>query len=228
MVYLTPKLGVIMLDTSFERIVGDIGNSKTFPFPVIYETVSGAFVSRVVDQFDNQLIQPFIDAAKCLESKGATVITTSCGFLALVQKEIEAAVNVPFLSSSLIQIPFVERMINGEVGVITARVASLTEAHFYGVSANVPSAIVGLEHYPSFRGAILEQSIPLNVAAIQEEVVQATQELLATYPHIKAIVLECTNLPPYREAIKEVSRLPVFDHRGLCLYVMSSSRTRDM
>ncbi|GAK07931.1 hypothetical protein JCM19038_1686 [Geomicrobium sp. JCM 19038] len=212
-----------MLDTTFDRIVGDIGNPDTFSFPVIYETVTGAVVSKVVHHYDDQLLQPFIEAAKRLEGRGATVITTSCGFLSRVQQEIERMLTVPFISSSLMQIPFIEQVVRGEVGIVTARATSLTEAHFNGVRSRMPTAIVGLEHYPSFRGAILEQSIPLDAIAIQEEVIQAAKELLVTNPFIKAIVLECTNLPPYREAIEKATKLPVFDLRGLCLYVMASS-----
>ena len=41
-------LGILMLDTRFPRIVGDIGNAETFPFPVIYQTLEGLGPSDAV------------------------------------------------------------------------------------------------------------------------------------------------------------------------------------
>ena len=105
-----PVVGILMLDTQFYRPVGDIGNPRSFSFPVIYHIVKQATVERVVKQGDPSLIQPFIEAGKELEAKGVRVITTSCGFLALFQKDIQKHLSVPFISSSLLQIPLVHHM----------------------------------------------------------------------------------------------------------------------
>ena len=43
-----PALGIIMLNTRFPRVVGDIGNPKTFAFPVRYRIVEQATVDQVV------------------------------------------------------------------------------------------------------------------------------------------------------------------------------------
>ena len=54
-------LGILMLDTNFPRIPGDIGNALSFDFPVLYKIVEGASVARVVDEGDTELLTPFID-----------------------------------------------------------------------------------------------------------------------------------------------------------------------
>ena len=79
-------IGIMMLDTSFTRISGDIGNPNTYNFPVLYKVVKGALPERVAINTDIKLINPFIEAAKELEELGVKAITTSCGFLALFQK----------------------------------------------------------------------------------------------------------------------------------------------
>ena len=119
-------LGVLMLDTRFPRLPGDIGNARTFPFPVRYRTVRGASPARVVMDRDPALLEPFIAAARELEAEGVRAITTSCGFLAMFQRELAASVRVPVFASSLLQVPLLYAMFGtqGKAGILTARAAS--------------------------------------------------------------------------------------------------------
>ncbi len=96
------ELGVVMLETRFPRPRGDIGNPSTFAFPVRYRVVAGASPRRVVVERDASLLAPFIAAARALQDEGAAAIATSCGFLALFQRELQAALAVPLWSSSLL------------------------------------------------------------------------------------------------------------------------------
>ncbi len=212
-----------MLDTKFERIVGDIGNPLSFDMPVVYKTVTGATVSRIVKEQDRKLIQPFIDAALELESEGVDAITTSCGFLALFQKEIAAETNVPFYSSSLMQIPLVHAIVGGPIGVLTARKASLTRQHLAQVDAEtVPTFIYGMDDMPSFTSAIVEETEPLHEENIEQEMVQTARQLYRNHPEIKGIVLECTNMPPYKQAIQKEVNVPIFDIFTLTDFVFRS------
>ena len=36
------SIGILMLETRFPRIPGDVGNARTWPFPVRYRVVPGA------------------------------------------------------------------------------------------------------------------------------------------------------------------------------------------
>lgn len=214
------KIGVLMLDTKFHRPVGDIGNHDTFSFPVVYKKVKGASVARVVKQGDPKLIIPFVKAARELENEGVKAITTSCGFLALFQKEIQNQLSVPFFSSSLLQIPLVSMIAGEPIGVLTASKLSLTAAHFKGVNVRNESIVVeGLEGMPAFAGAIIEEEIELDERAVAEEMQQVTTEWIAKNPDLKAIILECTNMPPYKQALREVTDLPIFDITTLVNYI---------
>ena len=218
-----PIIGILMLDTSFTRIPGDIGNPVSFSDPVRYKVVHGATVTRVVKEQDPTLIRPFIDAAKELQDEGVRMITTSCGFLALFQKDIGQELDIPFYSSSLLQIPFVHAIMGGPIGVLTARKASLTQRHFDAVGAGqVPLVVYGMDHRPAFTSSIVDETHALDPAKIETEMVETALALCQNHPDLKAIVLECTNMPPYKEAIQSAVSLPVFDIFTLTDFVLRS------
>ncbi|SDI35337.1 aspartate/glutamate racemase family protein [Natribacillus halophilus] len=213
-------IGILMLDTSFHRPKGDIGNPETFSFPVLYKTVNGATVARVMDSGDDALIDLFVKAGKELENEGAKAITTSCGFLAIFQKELQRALAVPFFSSSLLQIPFANRVTGGAVGVLTAKRLSLTTQHFKSVDVHHhPVVIEGMDDQPAFTSAIVNQTEALNVNAVTKEIKQVTTRLLENHPELSAIVLECTNMPPYKNTVQGIADLPIFDITTLMNYM---------
>lgn len=211
-------VGILMLETAFPRIPGDIGNATTFEFPVLYRPVSGALPRRLVLELDPALLQPFVDAARDLERAGVRAITTSCGFLALFHRQMAEAVSVPVFSSSLIQVPMVYRMLRSDqrVGILTANRSALTEQHFRGVgwsSDEIPVHVAGLEHTALFMPShhYPERYPEVDFAQVEAEVVDGAQRLVAEAPDIGAIVLECTNLPQHAAAIQRATGHPIFD-----------------
>ena len=104
-------VGILMLDTRFPRIPGDMGNATTFPFPVRYHRVTGANPDLVVRRGAEGLLPNFIEGARALEREGVGAITTNCGFLIKYQRELAAAVSVPVFTSSLLLVPLVHRML---------------------------------------------------------------------------------------------------------------------
>ena len=217
------SIGILLMDTSFVRIPGDIGNASTWDFPVHYKVVKGATYERVVVEGDPKLIQPFVEAARELERMGVKAITTSCGFLALFQRELTEAVNIPVFTSSLMQIPLAYGMLGRDqkVGVITANAHSLTPRHLRAVGAEeIPHVIAGLEGEKEFCRMISGPSYdPLK---IEEACVRVAKKLKRGHPEVGAIVLECTNLPPYAKAIQEATNMPVFDIVSLTNVVHSA------
>ena len=218
-------IGIILLDTVFPRLPGDIGNPETFPFPVLYEKVDVALPSRVVRDRDLALLSPFIEAAKTLERKGAKAITTSCGFLALWQKEMASAVNVPLFTSSLIQIPWAYEAMGrrGRIGVLTADRDSLTTDHLKGVEAErIPSVIRGMRLDSEFHRIYVRNNPDLDFSRAAKEVVAEATALVYDHPDLSAIVLECTNMAVFRKALREAVKIPVFDILTLIHYIHSS------
>src|SRR5699024_10693466 len=127
MMNMPKKLGILLLDTIIHRPMGDIGNPSTFPFPVDYKIVEGAMISRIVKQdTEMSVIDSFVAAGKELENQGVKAMATSCGFLAIYQKEIQQQLHVPFISSSLFKIPFTYLTAGCPISIITHSKARYT------------------------------------------------------------------------------------------------------
>ena len=206
-------IGVLTLDTVFPRIVGDVGNAKSYDFPVKFKTVKRATVTRVL-KGDKALLLPFIEAAKELEQEGVSAITTSCGFLSPFQKAIAKEVKVPVFTSTLMLLPLVHLMIgqNRKVGIITADSSSLTPSHFEGVGASdVPMVVEGLQNTREFAACFVKNGSSLDPEIVEREIVGAARRLVKKNPDVGAIVFECANLAPYSEAVNRETGLPVFD-----------------
>lgn len=222
-------LGILMLETRFPRIPGDIGNAATWPFPVLYRVVRGASPERVVIGGARGLLDAFIDAARDLVDLGAEAITTSCGFLAIYQKELAAAVRVPVATSSLMQVPWVQATLppGQRVGVVTVSGKSLTTAHLDGVGLPHDLPVAGTENGREFfRVMMRADAVDIDVAAAEQDILDAGRALVAAHPDIGAIVLECTNMPPYAAALAEAVGLPVYDIHSMINWFQLGLRPR--
>ncbi len=208
-------VGILMLDTRFPRIPGDMGNAATFPFPVRYQRVPGADPDLVVRRGAAGLLPAFIEGARQLEREGVGAITTNCGFLVTFQRELAASVRVPVFSSSLLLVPLVHRLLPParRVGIMTVNAGALTPAHLEGagIGPEIPIAVAGLETEKEFTRVLLGNELELDVDLAREEHIRVARRLVAQHPDVGALVLECTNMPPYSADIQRETGLPVFD-----------------
>ena len=208
-------IGILCLETYYGRPPGHIRNASTFQFPVMYRIVQGATARRVVKEADPELLNPFIKAAQDLEQEGVMAITGSCGFLALFQDELADSVAIPVFTSSLIQIPMVYRMLrrNQKVGILTASKSTLTEAHLKAVGAEaVPVCVAGMDDRKEFCEVVIEdRRQELDVPRLAAEVLAVVEGLAGDHPEMGALVIECTDLPPFARLIQEKIHVPVFD-----------------
>ena len=194
-------LGILMLDTRFPRIKGDIGNAASFDFPVIFQRLEGIGPSDAVAAHPDKprVMKALAANARKLAEAGAVGISTSCGFLALFQQELASVSPVPVATSALMLIP---TLTERKVGVITASARNLTPAHLIAVGAAADTPVEGMPEGGAFAATFLENGLTLDPGAVEAEAVAAGRSLLAKHPQVDAIVFECTNLPPYSAALK--------------------------
>ncbi len=205
------SVGILMLETQFPRIHGDMGNAMTWPFPVHYKVVRGASPEKIVRQDPREMVEEFIDAGRDLVAMGCDGITTNCGFLSLIQDQVKAALNVPVLTSSLMQIPLLQASLPSDktVGVLTISKDTLTPAHLEAAGAPKDTVVVGTDSGRCFTRDILGDAPEIDFEACRLDLLDAAEDLMS-HPNIGAIVLECTNMVPYASDIRRATGLPVY------------------
>ncbi|WP_280155150.1 aspartate/glutamate racemase family protein [Piscinibacter sp. XHJ-5] len=217
-------LGILMLDTRFPRPIGDVGNPDTFRragIPVRLRTVQGASPERIVRQADPALLQPFADAAMALVGEGATMLSTSCGFLSAYQATLSRAAGVPVITSSLLQTARFARP-----GIVTISAASLSPAVLDGAGVPAGTPVQGVEPGCEFQRRILADEPTLDLKQAQQDVVSAALELVEAHPLVTDIVLECTNMPPYRDAVAQATGRAVHDIETLLIEQWTALQAR--
>ena len=222
-------VGILLLDFTSPFVPGDVGNATTYDYPVLYKTVPGASVSRVL-RGDPALGDAVVEAAKELEAQGVKGISSDCGFFINYQEEVAKAVQVPVYLSSLMQVPFVASFLGKKrsVGVITADDTSLSNhvMAMTGIDHDRKIVVKGLQDEPEFGGKILKEADTLDSDKIEAETVKAAKEMVAENPDMGAIVIECSMLPPYSKAVQEATGLPVYDFITMIDYFQRGSHQK--
>jgi hypothetical protein len=218
-------LGILVLDTAFPRIPGDVGCAETFSFPTRRAIVATATPDAIVHAPDARLLPRFVAAGLELATAGCSGLVTTCGFLARWQSALAAALPVPVLSSALLQAPLIERTLprGRRVGVVTYSAADLDADVLTGAGVAPDTPVAGVDPEGYFARVIRGGAATLDRDRMTADVVAAARHLMAGHTDIGAIVLECANMPPYRDAVAAATRVPVFDaaqlvtwfHRGL-------------
>jgi len=206
------SVGIVMLDTQFPRIPGDIGNGLTWPFPVQYRVVRGAKPDNIVRGDPHSRVDDFIAAGRELVAMGCDGIATNCGFLVLLQEQMKQALGVPVATSSLIQAPMIAATLppDKHLTILTISSGSLTQAHLTAAGVPGGTPVVGTEGGREFTRAILGDEIEINFDAVRQDMCDAADALVAAHPDTGAILLECTNMVPYAADIRQRTGLPVY------------------
>lgn len=218
-------IGILLLDTSVPFIPGDVANATTYDFPVRFHKVPGFSVARAIGK-DPSIYDLLFEAALDLVGQGVRAVTGDCGFMALHQRRLARDLPVPVFLSSLLQIPFMLSIIgdNEKIGVITADSRSLDAALLAALKIDEAERLViqGLENKAQFYRFAIEESGELDPALVEAEVIDAGRTLLGRDCAIRAVLLECSLLPPYAAALAEAIRLPVFDYITMINHIYSA------
>ena len=221
-------LGILTLDTAFPRIRGDLGAADTFAFPVRHAVVRGAGVEEIVHRRGDTLLPLFVEAGRRLARAGCAGIGTTCGFLVRWQRELARALPVPVLTSALLQLPLVNATLpNGRrAGVVTYSAADLDREALLAAGADPSTPVAGVAPDGYFARTIRDGVATLDRTRMERDTIDAARQLAAAHPDVGAIVLECANMPPYRDAVAAATGLPVFDAAQLVAWFHAGLESR--
>jgi hypothetical protein len=202
------RLSVLQLDTHFPRIAGDVGCVETFQCELEIIRVPNATVGKVVTDDPTQLdLRSFQDA---LSKATGDLITTSCGFLAPLQSVLEPHCKVAFIASALGQLNYLSTLFSPqELSIITFDVAKLGLAHLPADCTEFEQSIFGLDVGSHLRDVISNDLTTLDDNMASDDVCFAFQQ--GTSSKTKAVILECTNLPPYKPSIRRIKPIAIYD-----------------
>ena len=210
-------LGIMLLDVHYPLIPGNVVNASTYTYPVRLKRVKGATTKRLFAN-DRTLLDDFVAAARELELEGVRAISGACGYFANFQKELAESVNIPVFMSALLQVPIVKLGLQADqkIGVICATKDGLKEETLraVGIEDSRSLVVAGLENTQEFGGLVKCTKHEFSNSKVRDEVVSAAKQL-AESNNIGAIVLECSDLPPYAADIQRAVNLPVFDYISL-------------
>ena len=201
------RVSVLQLDTDFPRVAGDVGCAETYRDAVEIIRMPSATVGQVVSNRPDLIdIAPIEDA---LRRATGDLIVTSCGFLSYWQTHLAGLTDKPVISSALTALDHLSMSyVAGEILILTYDEASLTPLHL-GAHADYATGITGLPDDMHLKQVIRENQTTLDVERAGREL--AAFIATAKKPCHKHLLLECTNLPPYKAQMQAVTGLPITD-----------------
>ena len=212
--------GILMLGSTTPRAPGDLGHALTFDFPVRYGSAPNfPFSDLVQGKSDN--LHYVIEAVNDLKNQGSRFVAADCGLFSAFHQDINAQCDIPFLSSSLMMIPFLKGIYTGKkIGVLTGDTRILSDRHLQPVGACLDDIVMeGLESSSEFQRVVIDHGDNLELPTLERDILQAGQRLIKKHPRIGAIILECTNLITFKQALQQQLGLPVYDMMSLVNWV---------
>ena len=213
-------VGILQLPANIPMLPGDVGNPTTFNFPVIYELIEEIDPFWVLAEKPHPVVmEKVIAACKRLTMQGVKSIIGNCGFFANYQPEVAASLDpgVQFFPSSLNQVPMLLNSVgsNKKVGILTASKKLLMPSPALKNVGVTDEDMKRLVVYGNEEGEqmkrITGETGAFNPKAFEKELVELTKTMMKEHPDVGAVVLECTEFPPYAHAIQDACRRSVWD-----------------
>lgn len=207
------KLTVLQLDTAFPRIPGDVASADSYDCDVDIVTIPAATVASIVtDQPECSDIRGFEAAIDTINDKAndGDIITTSCGFLCYWQKHLASRTRLPFISSALIDLPRLSAKYGQNLGILTFDASTLAKPAYADAMAGFDGYVLGLPADAHLRQVITQNAFKLDSQRAETEIIELVHNMMMD-TSIDALLLECTNLPPYKAALKAEFGIEIYD-----------------
>lgn len=219
-------LGILVMNISYPKLPGNVANATTYKYPICYKVLNFDDPMTLLSG-DKKLLDEIIRKGKELVEEGVRAIVCACGYFGHFQNELSEAFDVPVYTSSLLQIPLIKIGLKPKqrIGLICANKKHLTLEllQSIGVPNSDMLVIEGMDGKEEFN-RIQYNKQSFNNTKLCREIVETAVRMVKDYPDIGAILLECSDLPPYSVFVQNAVSLPVFDfitminwvHHSIC------------
>lgn len=209
------SVGIVYIEqVNYPLVPGNVVNAYTYGFPVRMKAVSNLTNTRLFNA-DPTIFDDIIDAAKTMvEKEGVRAICSACGFFGNYHKQVAAALDVPVAMSSLVQIPLIQAMLkpSQKVGILTANGTAMIPNLLSNCGITKTDNLVVKDALQTKEfAAVVDMRGNFNNGVARNEIVTAATQMVEDDPAIGAILLECSDMPPYAAYVQAAVQLPVFD-----------------
>lgn len=217
-----PGIGIMRIDYTYPPAMGDAAHPNSYYYRTPHAVVKGLTFEAA------QRGEPLTDAQRGamaaaigqLEAQPDMLgIAGDCGFLINYQADaVRLSTKVPCFISAVLQCPLLAAIFakDEQVLVLTANGPALAAVFprllrlcHVGQEDIARFVVDGCEALPGFEAVANAQKV--DVAKVQPHVVALVKKHLKANPKIRAVLLECTELPPYADAIRHDTGLLVLD-----------------
>lgn len=222
------SVGILYIDNVwYPMLPGNVVNGNTFDFPVRLRAVEGLDIENLFTTRE-QVAEMVLKAAKKLVCEGCRAVSSACGFFGNYQQLVAAELDVPVAMSSLMQIHSILPLLKPDqkLGILTADLSSLSDRLLQncGVTDRSRLVIRDLRHAPEF-SCILEGRGSFDNGRVEKEVVDQALACMEE-ADIGAILLECSDMPPYAWAVQAACGVPVFDFTTLIRWLHNAANQK--
>jgi len=228
-----PSMGIIRLDYCYPPALGDIDHIGTFNFDVYYKVVPGLTfeLCQKGERLQGKVEERFRQSIMWLiKEKNVKVITGDCGFMMYYQNFARslAGVSIPVVLSPICQLPSIACAFSYDEEII---IMTANEEHFMNMKKrlrhhynidpeNRRYNVIGCDKGRVDGFEAVSEGSRVDTAKVEKGVVKLAQESLIKHPKSTAFLFECTELPPYSDAVREATGLPVYDAITCCSAIM--------
>ena len=210
------SVGIIYIeDVYYPFVPGNVVNAYSYDFPGRRRGVPGLDIDRLFAA-DDSIADDIIKLGEhMIQYEGIRAMCSACGFFGNFHSEVAEALDIPVALSTIVMVPWIRSMIkpSQKIGILTADASSLKPKLFKSCRVGDTSDLIikDMRHEKNF-SAILEYRGKFDNAAVHQEITAKAMELLEENADIGAILLECSDMPPYAYAVQAATQLPVFDY----------------
>jgi hypothetical protein len=204
-----------MLEGKMADVPGCMACEATFPYPVRRKVVSGSHTPLTPEEAE-AMLPLYVQAARELAAEGVAAITANCGLIALLHQQLAAAVPVPVVTSGLLLVPTLNRMMpHRRIGILTFQTAAVGERNYRASgwsSDEIPVALGGVGESEAWLTFLRTKEVTAELRPLLEaDLIAVARRMLGLHPDIGCFVSECTLLPAAIPALRQAIALPVYD-----------------